>query len=209
MQHKLEYAPSSDGEAKELIQINGMFYPGTGHLFDIDKWKKQRKFQEKAFPYVRQWGSCIDGGAFVGMWAKRYAEKFERVYAFEPLESNIRCLLMNAPDVTVIPSALVHRQTYAPISVKLGNFATVGKGGRAIFSTSIDSFDYDRLGLIKLDVEGCELKALQGAVRTLEKHRPVIVIEVKFEGDKIREWLSTYGYSRKEATELDEIWWAE
>lgn len=45
---------------------------------------------------------------------------------------------------------------------------------------------------IKLDVQGFELKALQGAVRTLERAQPSLLIESA--GKEIREFLATLGY---------------
>jgi len=36
----------------------------------------------------------------------------------------------------------------------------------------------DRLDLIKIDIEGCELRALRGAIRTLKRFQPVILIEL-------------------------------
>ena len=46
-------------------------------------------------------------------------------------------------------------------------------------SIPLDYFDFDAsgIGLIKIDIEGFELKALKGAVKTIRKHKPVIIIE--------------------------------
>jgi len=143
------------------------------------------------------------------MWAKEYAQKFDRVFAFEPIEENIRCVRKNAPGVTVIPCALTNGQGYKRFQIKGANFAHLGRGNHSVFCTTIDSFTYDRLGLIKLDVEGQEVNALEGAVATLTEHRPVIVVEVKYDGEEVRSWLRAYGYSQKEGNGLDEIWCPE
>ena len=42
---------------------------------------------------------------------------------------------------------------------------------------TVDSFDLDRLHLLKLDVEGFEEQVLSGAEATLNKHRPVVFVE--------------------------------
>jgi len=41
----------------------------------------------------------------------------------------------------------------------------------------LDSFQLPEVNLIKIDVDGMELEILKGAVKTLEKYQPVIVIE--------------------------------
>jgi FkbM family methyltransferase len=191
---------------KTLIQVKGTYYPTEAHLHDINKWKAQQHMLERALTYVTKWGTCIDGGAFVGNWSKAFTEYFDRVYAFEPLEANVRCIMENAPKAIVVPQALTNRPRFRQLGVKLGNFATMQKEGEAVFCTSIDSFEYKDLGLIKLDVEGHELAVLEGAIRTLVRHEPVLVVEVKFNDEKIRKWLAEFGYTFREGNELDEIW---
>jgi FkbM family methyltransferase len=46
-----------------------------------------------------------------------------------------------------------------------------------IETKTIDSFKFDNIALIKLDIEGMELKALQGAVNTLQKCQPIVLYE--------------------------------
>jgi FkbM family methyltransferase len=42
---------------------------------------------------------------------------------------------------------------------------------------SIDSFELENVGFIKLDVEGMERKVIKGAKNTIEKYKPVITVE--------------------------------
>jgi FkbM family methyltransferase len=60
---------------------------------------------------------------------------------------------------------------------------------------TIDSLNLSRLDLIKIDVERMELEVLQGAKATLERHRPVVVVErLKAPSEQIAAVLSSYGY---------------
>jgi len=45
---------------------------------------------------------------------------------------------------------------------------------------SLDEFlpDLERVSLLKCDIEGADLYAMRGARRTLEKHKPVVIIEI-------------------------------
>lgn len=61
---------------------------------------------------------------------------------------------------------------------------------------AIDEFDLPRVDLIKLDVEGMELEALEGAKATIRRSTPVLLIEkIKAEAPALKGWLSAYGYA--------------
>jgi hypothetical protein len=47
---------------------------------------------------------------------------------------------------------------------------------------------------MKMDVEGHELSVLKGAKKTLEQHRPAMILEVLRNHDEIAELLRGYGY---------------
>ncbi len=57
-------------------------------------------------------------------------------------------------------------------------------------------FAKEKIGLIKLDVEGIEERVLQGAKATLQKHRSDIIFEANREGDfeKCERILKPMGY---------------
>jgi FkbM family methyltransferase len=42
---------------------------------------------------------------------------------------------------------------------------------------TLDSFSFDKIDLLKIDVESMEDKVLLGAIKTIKKHKPVIFIE--------------------------------
>jgi FkbM family methyltransferase len=65
---------------------------------------------------------------------------------------------------------------------------------------ALDEFDLPRVDLIKIDVEGMELEALQGAARTIERSHPVMLIEkIKADAGHLRQWLELRGYTIIEA----------
>ena len=45
-------------------------------------------------------------------------------------------------------------------------------------SVTVDSLQLSRVDFVKIDVEGHELKVLQGSKRTLERHHPTLMVEV-------------------------------
>lgn len=60
---------------------------------------------------------------------------------------------------------------------------------------AIDSFNYQRLDLIKIDVEGMELEVLAGAEQTIKRCKPIMLIEcIKVDQVQLRNWLEANGY---------------
>lgn len=62
---------------------------------------------------------------------------------------------------------------------------------------TIDGYQLPRLDLLKLDIEGMEYEALQGAEATITKCRPIIVAEIDREPKKplVLAWLKDHGYT--------------
>jgi len=75
-----------------------------------------------------------------------------------------------------------------PIDYSEENAATI----RAL---ALDSLQLARIDLIKIDVEGMELEAIDGAATSLERSRPILIVEsIKTDKAKLREILEGLGY---------------
>ena len=60
---------------------------------------------------------------------------------------------------------------------------------------AIDDLECERVDFIKLDVEGMELEALQGAVKTITAFRPLMLVEhIKAEPGTLQPFLESLGY---------------
>lgn len=69
------------------------------------------------------------------------------------------------------------------------------QNGQHVPVRTIDSFNLDRLDLLKIDVEGMEIEALMGALNTIQKHRPVIFVEhIKISQDTLYKIFANIGY---------------
>lgn len=67
--------------------------------------------------------------------------------------------------------------------------------GAEIRTQSIDDLALDRIDLIKLDIEGMELDALRGAIKSIKRSRPVIVVEtIKSNKHELRAFLERFDY---------------
>lgn len=114
-----------------------------------------------------------------------------RVVAFEPLPNTAREMsaqvrLNGLTNVTVVRAAVCEREGTVSFrsgpSADMAALAEVESRGEmlTVESTTIDAAAerHGAPGLIKLDIEGAELLALRGATRTLERHRPALVMEL-------------------------------
>ena len=60
---------------------------------------------------------------------------------------------------------------------------------------TLDGFNFPRLDLLKIDVEGMEFEPLARAANSIEAHRPIMLIEaLKVDADKLRAWLEQRNY---------------
>jgi FkbM family methyltransferase len=65
----------------------------------------------------------------------------------------------------------------------------------AIQKITLDMLCLPRVDLIKLDIEGMELEALEGGRATIERCRPILLVEsIKAGRDLLRPWLEHRGY---------------
>jgi hypothetical protein len=65
---------------------------------------------------------------------------------------------------------------------------------------TIDEINLPRVDFIKIDIEGMELEALEGGRATIEKSRPVMLIEkIKADSTQLLGWLESRGYKVMQA----------
>lgn len=156
-------------------------------------------FEGRVFSYlkrsIRQGDCVLDVGAHMGMFTillARWVGTTGRVYAFEPnpqlREALLDHMALNdvANRVVVSPLAISNAVGRALFSSNglAGTNRIVDHGGGDTYEvavTTIDTFCSESgavPSLIKIDIEGFEFHALVGAMQTLEKHRPVVVVEM-------------------------------
>jgi FkbM family methyltransferase len=145
---------------------------------------------------------AVQAGGACGMYPRLMSQIFEQVYTFEPDQYNFYCLAQNCqnPNIHKFNCALGDRHTNItfnqPTPQNRGegriDAASETAFGGTIPMLMVDDFEYQKLDLIHLDVEGSEYFVLKGAEKSIEKHRPLIILETV--NEEIREILNKYGY---------------
>ena len=77
----------------------------------------------------------------------------------------------------------------------IGQTVDYTAAGKRVPLVTLDNFPMARLDFIKMDIEGMELEALNGAVQTLTKHRPILSLEhIKARPGSLQAFLEGLGY---------------
>ena len=64
---------------------------------------------------------------------------------------------------------------------------------------ALDEYNLPRVDFIKLDIEGMELEALQGADQTIRRSRPILLVEkIKCDTEQVGRWFAERGYMLRE-----------
>ena len=176
----------------------------------LENQRTQSEQRKTALEYVKRWGNCIDIGSNVGMWTRDLANRFKKVYCFEPNPNFIECFNKNITESNIELfeyglSDMEHTASQEKQSTMLNE-----KQGNVICKT-LDSFNLKNIDFIKIDVDGFEYKVLCGAIETIKNSAPVINIEMK--SDKrnktvmlCRVLLKELGYNYVNRVKHDEIW---
>jgi FkbM family methyltransferase len=154
----------------------------------------------------------IDVGANIGHYTLRLSQLVQasgRVFAFEPIPLTFEllaanCALSSYRNVTLFNAAASNTVGLAKMEVPVQD-----RNGRlnyyearisndsgtdnswCIFTLKIDSLDLaHRVSLVKVDAEGHELQVVQGMLRLIECHHPVLVVE----GTRAASLLESLGY---------------
>jgi len=144
------------------------------------------------------YSSYVDVGANIGNHVHFFSRLGARCVAFEPSQDSFRLLQKNAPDEQVHNCALADQAgierfvTYGScmgnsnlISSFSGEIQPWGDNAKVceVETRTLDSFGLERATLLKIDVEGAEMRVLRGAKDTLARLKPAIWIEMHRDED--------------------------
>lgn len=155
-------------------------------------------YEEEELDYVRTLVpprvNVADAGANVGNHAVFFSKicKAEKVFAFEANPAAIALLTKNVQlnsvsvDLSHVGMALGNRDGFV---VKLPATQTNNLGSTAFSPslsptghrmTTLDGALKDRpIDFLKIDVEGMEFDVIAGAMKTINRHRPILFVEIR------------------------------
>lgn len=175
------WLPDGEKHFPEWMAKNGEIVDGRG-TYQIKKYRE-------AVKWCKQRRLAVDVGAHVGFWTMAMLRDFQYVVAFEPVPQFRDCWRKNVGATPAIESCELHE---CALGSKMGDVSMVvdpaDSGGTHVSQTdargltlmmTLDSYNLNAIDFLKIDCEGYELEVLKGAVETLERCKPCVIVEQK------------------------------
>jgi FkbM family methyltransferase len=144
--------------------------------------------------FVARGGTGIDVGANDGVFAFAFSRVVDQVEAFEPNpDYALFARRMLGERARVHEIALSNKEALAQFVVPVSEDGTVLHLGGSLRPSSIpqgktlrfevavralDSYCFEGVRVIKIDVEGSEMDVIEGARETIRRHRPALIVEL-------------------------------
>ncbi len=126
--------------------------------------------------------SFLDGGGYVGDTAeeviKNYPD-FKKIYLVEPINENLRIAkreLGHYENIEFIPFGLGKQKETLFFNEEKSFSTMYGKGTQSVEVDTIDNIAKEKVDYIKLDIEGAEQDAIEGAKKTIKRDHPILAI---------------------------------
>ncbi len=168
-------------------------------------------------------GIFLDVGSHTGTYSINLAKYFKYVYAFEPQRQTFYALCGSI--------SINKFKNILPCNCGLGseeqtkedtflNIISFDGGGSTIKNTLVKPikkekiciktldeieqiYNDEKVEFIKCDIEGNELEFLKGAIKTIEKHQPIILIEQNDDKNAIEFLKDKFNYEIKNTDQLN------
>jgi FkbM family methyltransferase len=201
---------------EDLIELRkGWWWPKV----DREAWnaiKVEVNEIDDIITFVKGRETVIQAGGNCGMWPAKYATIFKNVYTFEPDPLNLFCLKKNitADNIKIFPYAVGEVQRNISMEIRWD----VNRGANRVILNGetpmikIDDLNVNSCDLLQLDIEGFEHQAVLGAVETIKKFKPTIVLELKGHGEhygvsdaETIDFVKSLGYTLEKVIRTDHI----
>ncbi|MGM0518311.1 MAG: FkbM family methyltransferase [Campylobacterota bacterium] len=137
-------------------------------------------FDKEIIPPIKNI-SFLDGGAYIGdtleYILKNYPD-YKKIYCIEPSELHIKIAKKNydkLENIEFINCGLGDKKNLIKDKLELTQYNCKHNYQTENINT-IDNLLKDKIDFIKLDIEGDEIKALQGAKNSIKKYHPILAV---------------------------------
>lgn len=143
---------------------------------------EKRELYDTVFPLCEN-ETIIDLGAYDGDTIREFLSQtggsYKRIYAFEPDAKNFKKLCENTrsmENITLFNVGAWDKKETLLFEKKAGRNSRLSDRGTAQSFDAVDDLIKDEVTLIKMDIEGAESKALDGASALIKKYRPKLYV---------------------------------
>lgn len=189
--------PDTEKEVMKVCELLRHDECSLNHYLQFCWWKMREKevvfdeykvlsgkkyFNAPIMPIVNEDEVLLDCGCYDGCVIQQFIDKtngqYKAIYAFEPDRTNMKKAKENLWDREIVfdSRALGSRCEQKKFEGDLGYASKLTEKGRELIEVvSIDELDI-KPTIIKIHVEGTELDVLEGAIKTIEESRPIIMV---------------------------------
>jgi FkbM family methyltransferase len=202
----------TDTEQPHIQSVVGKY--GRTYYFREDMYVGRSVFQYGEFSpeecsYIldlasEKKGTVLDIGANIGCITQALVAAGHTVQAWEPQPEVYNLLARNCGNIATLHNcalgssrgiAFMPKVDYS----KVGNFGGlgIGSGTLEVEVMTLDSYQFQDISLMKIDVEGFEEEVLRGATETIGRCKPIIYLEADRQ-EKLKSlanYLAELGYS--------------
>lgn len=199
--HKSELSETYDSledEKSRECMLSFLYQKMTGSFKYLQDVYEQNQYYDGEIVDFKMIGSYVDCGAYDGdsflAFARNYkknaGKEYEgKAYLLEPDEENYQKMVDNCKDYSNCSFCKVgawnEKKTLVFSSGTGTSSGVVETGDSTIEADTIDNLTGKKADFIKMDIEGAELEALQGAKDTICNCHPVLAICVYHKSDDL------------------------
>jgi FkbM family methyltransferase len=166
---------------------------------------------------IDDWSCAVDVGSNNACNAIHYAKRFSHVECFEPTPL-AQQLWTNTVRDNQVQNVSLHKFAVGEIAKRVEMLAHPKNGGhnhiratanptiKDIYTVDVktlDSFNFQNVGFVKIDVEGYEQFVLEGASQLIQQSRPTIQLEIVssqcrkfgYHPEEMIEWIRSWDYT--------------
>ena len=167
----------------KIKKINGFWVPAND--IHIEQWilgssftqnKCLLKFLDYCQTQNKKFKTVLDVGAWCGTWAKAIEPFAKKVIAFEPDPLHFECLERNCT-INCVPrmEAVGDKECFVSLTDDEFTQAKRVDGRGKVRMVALDDLEIENVDLIKIDVEGYEMRVLKGAEKLLQTTNYVMI----------------------------------
>lgn len=147
----------------------------------------QERYFDRQLVGNRKIDNYVDAGGYIGdtidAFIERFGMDYKNIYVFEPNEENEKELRHNIQekkyhDISIFLIGLSEKKEELLFDTSSGIATRIDRrGGSKIKCDKMDNILLDKhIDLIKMDIEGAELRAINGCREIIKKDKPILAI---------------------------------
>ncbi len=181
--YNILYSNLADEKSKEIYQkvINFKISFDYKFMQGFTNNHEEQYFDKEIVPLIKNI-TFFDGGGYVGDTAseviKNYPD-FKKIWLIEPIPENIRIAkreLGEYKNIEFLTCGVSDKKETLYFNEEKSFSTIYGKGTQSVEVDTIDNIVKERVDFIKLDIEGAEQNAIDGAAETIKKYKPILAI---------------------------------